>query len=120
MRNIWFIEGLFAGVVMLVRMLFFGILVSAATVSVYAENYQEQGVAKMNDAPRSFSLQNESLKKLQPKTLPKIDVERLQTEDFEHEKDIQHPGPYRFAVARDVAFTLDNSGTWQSLEDGRL
>jgi lysyl endopeptidase len=33
---------------------------------------------------------------------------------------VETPGPQRFAVAANVAFTLKNSGTWQTLRDGRL
>ena len=38
----------------------------------------------------------------------------------EEGRDPQRPAPYRIAVAADVRFTPDNSGTWRTLPDGRL
>ena len=78
------------------------------------------GFAKMYERPRSFALEDQSLEKVQVKVMPKVDVERLKAEDREREKDLKHPGPKRFAVGVKAAFTLENSGTWQNLPDGRL
>jgi hypothetical protein len=78
------------------------------------------GFARMYEAPRSFSLKDQSQSQVQVKVMPTVDAERLQADDRAREKDKQHPGPKRFAVGVDTAFTLDNSGTWQTLPDGRL
>ena len=78
------------------------------------------GLAKMYQEPRSFSMKDKSQEQVQRKVLPKVDNERLLAEDQARGKDPQRPGPLRFAVAVDVAFTLDNSGTWQTMDDGRV
>src|SRR5712692_10541956 len=76
------------------------------------------GFAKMYETPRSFALQDKSQDQVQRKVLPKVDRERLLAEDQKRGK--TPPRPLRFAVAIDVDFNLDNSGTWQTLPDGRV
>ncbi|HEY9422203.1 MAG TPA: Ig-like domain repeat protein [Thermoanaerobaculia bacterium] len=94
-------------------MLVFAALVLVTTTSAFA---------RMEEAPRSFSLAGEVkvLEQIQQKILPKVDVDLLLDQDRAHLKNLQGPEPLRFAVANDVAFTLKNSGTWQTLADGRL
>jgi hypothetical protein len=111
MRNKWFIKQLLSCVVFPACMFFLAVLILGFTVS---------GFAKMYEEPKSFSLKDQSMEQVQLKILPKVDVEPLLAEDRARGKDPEHPGPYRFAVAIDVAFTLDNSGTWRTLADGRL
>jgi len=111
MRNKWFIKGLLGCVVLPARTLFLAVLVLVPPVSVFAKMYEE---------PKTFSLDDKSQERVERKVLPKIDAERLLAEDRARGKDPQRPGPQRFAVAADVAFTLRNSGTWQTLPDGRL
>jgi lysyl endopeptidase len=74
------------------------------------------GFAKMYEEPKSFSLKDNSQQQVELKVLPKVGAERLAPQS----KDPQHPSPHRFATAVDVAFTPENSGTWQTLADGRL
>jgi len=74
----------------------------------------------MYEEPKSFSLQDKSQEQVERKILPKVDTERLLAEDLAIGKDPEHPGPHRFAVSAIVAYTLNNSGTWQTLADGRL
>ena len=74
----------------------------------------------MTEEPRSFSLTDKSLDRVNLKVLPRVEVQRLLAEDRASGKDPKRPLPFRFAVAADVAFTLDNSGTWMDLPDGRL
>ncbi|HET9765747.1 MAG TPA: Ig-like domain repeat protein [Thermoanaerobaculia bacterium] len=78
------------------------------------------GFAKMYEEPKSFSLRDKSLQRIDRKVLKAVEVERLLAEDRARRKDRQRPEPERFAVAQDVAFDLGNSGTWQDLPDGRL
>ncbi len=111
MRNKQFVKNLPGCVVLLTRRLFLAVLVLGLVVS---------GFAKMYEEPKSFSLKDQSQEQVQVKIMPKVDTERLQAEDRARAKDLQHPGPKRFAVGVDAAFTLDNSGTWQTLPDGRL
>lgn len=77
-------------------------------------------VAMMTEEPRSFSLPDKSLERIDRKVLPKLDIERLRAEDRAADKNAARPGPHRFAVAADVSFTPENSGTWQTLPDGQL
>ena len=78
------------------------------------------GFARMYEAPKSFSLADKSLARLDLKTMARIDPERLLAEDQARAKQPKRPGPLRFAVAEDAAFDLDNAGTWQNVPDGRL
>ena len=64
--------------------------------------------------------QPNSLDQVDRKTLMKVDVDSLLAEDQKRGKAPQDPGPLRFAVTEDVDFNLNNSGTWQTLSDGRL
>lgn len=111
MRNKWFINGLPGYVVFMTRMFFLAVMVLVLA---------DTGFARMYEEPRSFSLKDKSQEQVERKILPKIDIERLLAEDRERGKNTQRPGPQRFAVAADVAYTLENSGTWQTLADGRL
>jgi hypothetical protein len=110
MRNKWLVKG-FLGRTLMARELFPAVLVLVLAISGFAKLYEE---------PRSYSLKDTSQEQVERKILPKIDTERLLAEDRARGKDPQHPAPHSFAVAADVAFTLDNSGTWQTLADGRL
>jgi len=59
------------------------------------------GFAKMYEAPRSFSLQDKALDRVDRKVLKAIDPKALLEEDRKRntEKSRQSPGPVRFAVA---------------------
>lgn len=78
------------------------------------------GFAKMYEEPRSFSLQDKSLQQVDRKVMKKIDPESLLAEDRKRGKDSRRPVPLRFAVTEEVAFNLENSGTWQTVSDGDL
>lgn len=78
------------------------------------------GFAKMYEEPRSFSLPDKALDRIDRKVLQKVDIDRLLAEDRERGKAARRPGPLRFAVTEDVALDLANSGTSQTLPDGRL
>jgi lysyl endopeptidase len=78
------------------------------------------GFAKMYEEPRSFALKDASQEKVQVKVLAKIDPEQLLAEDKTGGKDVERPTPLRFAVVADVDFSIENSGTWTDLPDGRL
>jgi hypothetical protein len=103
MRNKWFNKE--------IRRLCLAVLVLSFAVLEFAKMYEE---------PKSFSLNDKSQELVERKILAKIDTERLLAEDRARGKDAQRPGPYRFAFATDVTLTLSNSGTWQTLADGRL
>jgi lysyl endopeptidase len=78
------------------------------------------GFARMYEEPKSFSLPDNSLDRVDRKTLAGIEPERLLAEDREQGKNLRRPGPLRFAVPEQVAFDLKNSGTWQKVPDGSL
>ena len=111
MKNKLFIEGWLGCEVLRARMLLLAVLMLVLPVA---------GFAKMYEEPKSFSLKGDSPEQIQYKILPKIDTERLLAEDRVRDKDPQRPGPMRFAVAAEVAFTLSNASTWQTVPDGRL
>jgi hypothetical protein len=94
-----------------VQMLFLAAVISLIAAPVLARMYEE---------PTSFSLKDKSQEQVERKILPRIDPRRLLAEDKARAKNPVHPGPLRFAVAADVAFNLDNSGTWQDVSGGRV
>lgn len=98
---------------LLVRVFCLAVLVLIPAVPSFADVAEE---------PRSFSLAREAkrLEQVQLKTLSKVDVQLLLAEDEKSRKDSKHLGPVRFAIANDVAFTPQNSGTWQKVAGGRL
>lgn len=111
MKNKLLIEGLHCRVVLRALMFLFAVQVLLLPVS---------GFSQVEREPKSFSLQDDSLDQIDRKTLSRIDADSLLAEDLERGKAPQDPGPLRFAVAEDVEFDLNNSGTWQELPDGRL
>lgn len=78
------------------------------------------GLAEMHEKPRSFALNDKSQDQVQVKALPAFDSASLIAEDKERTKDRRHPRPRRFALGAAVSYTLENSGTWQNVSDGRL
>ena len=96
-------------------MIFLTLLVLLLGVPVLA-----QVSSRVKELPKSFSLNDNSQAQIERKTLPPIDTARLLAEDESRRKERQRPGPMRFAVAANVNFTLANSGTWQTLADGRV
>jgi hypothetical protein len=109
MKNNRFMDRLTGRVIILTRALSAVILLMLLTHS---------GLAQKNEQPRSFSLSDKLQVQVDRKILPKIDAERLLAED--RGKDPKYPQPLRVAVGAATAFTLRNSGTWQTLPDGRL
>ena len=77
-------------------------------------------LARMYEEPKSFGAKADALDRVQRKVLSKVPTERLLAEDRALDEQGRRPGPMRFAVPVTVAFTLGNSGTWQTLDDGRL
>jgi hypothetical protein len=73
-------------------------------------------MGETREPPKSFSLADNSQAHVERKTLPAIDSERLLAEDRKRSEDPAKP--QRFAVPADVHFTLQNSGSWQTLADG--
>ena len=78
------------------------------------------GWAKMHEEPRSFALKDRSQEQVERKGLPPVDLTAALTEDQLRDRNKQHPVPLRIAVSAAVSYTLNNSGTWQTLADGRL
>jgi lysyl endopeptidase len=87
------------------------ILLSALAVSLFAKMYEE---------PKSFSLKDESQERVERKTMPQVNAQRLLAEDQARTKNQRVPVPHRFAVPVDATFSLVNAGTSQNLPDGRL
>jgi lysyl endopeptidase len=78
------------------------------------------GYAKMYEEPRSFSLRDNSQDQADRKVLSQIDTQQLDAAEGTRTTNSQRPGPFQFAVGATVDFTLVNSGTWQTLADGRV
>ncbi|HSB64644.1 MAG TPA: Ig-like domain-containing protein [Thermoanaerobaculia bacterium] len=110
MSHKWVLHG-FECRVSLPRQLFLALLILVLPIPAFAKMYEE---------PKSFGLKDASQEKVDLKVLPKIDPERLLAEDKDRGKNSRQPVPLRFAVAAEVAFNLDNSGTWQDVPDGRV
>jgi lysyl endopeptidase len=97
------------------RIVLLAVLVLAFTVSALA-----QQPSRGKEGPHSFSLSDNSQDQVERKTLPPLDTKRLLGEDRVWARDTKNPRPMRFAVAIDVNFTLNNSGTWRNLNNGRV
>ena len=76
--------------------------------------------ARMYEEPKSFVLKDKVEDRVPREVLPKVDVARLLAEDRERGKELIRPGPQRFAISADVAYTLDNSGAWHDVPGGRV
>lgn len=113
MKNRCFTGGPFGYSVLRAHSFLLVVMISVLAVSGFAQTRERE-------QPRSFSLNDKSQEQVQRKALPKVNTERLLAEDQARGKNAQRPGPRRFAVAVDVNYTLENSGTWQTLTDGRL
>jgi hypothetical protein len=100
-----FSKRLFVGEFLPGRATFLVFLVVATAISALAKMYEE---------PKSFALKDKSQEQVELKVLPKINVDALVAEDRLRDKNLQHPGPMRFAVTANVSYTLDNSGTSQT------
>jgi lysyl endopeptidase len=87
-------------------------------IAILVAGFAGSGFAKMYEIPRSFALLDKSQEQVQRKVLPKVDRERLMAEDQKRGK--TPPRPLRFAIPIDVDFNLNNSGTWQTVPDGRV
>jgi hypothetical protein len=77
-------------------------------------------IARVTERPKSFSSDKPMPQQIQVKVLPPIDRQKLLEEDRRRGKNIERPLPHRFAVAADISFTPDNSGTWANVADGRV
>jgi hypothetical protein len=67
--------------------------------------------------PRSAFPGVASIDAIERREMPRIDVETLLAEDAERDSSRVPVAP-RFAKTIDVAYTPDNSGTWETLDDG--
>ncbi len=80
-------------------------LLLLTAVSVYSQ-------ISAGGKPISFSKTSRAL--VQTVTMPEVDVEAYLAEDQRDGKDV----PYRFGAPFDVSYDLNNSGTWETLDDG--
>src|SRR5262245_48685019 len=87
---------------------------------VFVLALQSTASAKMYETPRSFALKDKSQDQVNRKVLPKIDAKALLAKDIARGRQPARPEPHHFAVSADVSYTLDNSGTWQTMPDGKL
>jgi hypothetical protein len=67
--------------------------------------------------PRSALPGVQSLDAVEHREMPRVDVEALLAEDLKRDNSDQPVAP-RFAKNISVVYTLDNSGTWETLSDG--
>ncbi len=63
------------------------------------------------------AVQSQALQQVQLRSFPALDTSLLAEEDILRDEEGL---PFRFAVAQDVQLTPDNSGTWETMNDGRL
>jgi hypothetical protein len=67
--------------------------------------------------PRSAFPGIESIDTIERREMPRVNVEALLAEDAERERSRVPVAP-RFAKSIEVAYTPENSGTWETLDDG--
>jgi hypothetical protein len=73
--------------------------------------------AETRSLPRSALPGVQSIDTIERREMPRVDVDTLLAEDVERENSGAPVAP-RFAKNIQVEYTLDNSGTWETLEDG--
>jgi hypothetical protein len=73
--------------------------------------------AEVGGLPRSALPGVRSIDTVERREMPWVDVEALRAEDVERERS-GVAAPARFAKDISVAYSPDNSGTWETLEDG--
>ena len=73
--------------------------------------------AEVGILPRSALPGVRSIDTIERREMPWVDVEALLAEDAERDR-LRASGPARFAKDIFVAFTPNNSGTWETLDDG--
>jgi len=73
--------------------------------------------AEAGSLPRSALPGVQAVDTIERREMPKVDVDALLAEDVERESSGKPVAP-RFAKNIQVDYTLDNSGTWETLEDG--
>ncbi len=73
--------------------------------------------AEARSLPRSALPGVRSIDTIEHREMPRVDVDTLLAEDVERESAGVPVAP-RFAKNIQVEYTLDNSGTWETLEDG--
>ena len=113
MKHKSFIKKSLSGLILQARMHPLAILILILMYPVF-------GFAQTGEEPKSFSLQGQSLNQVDRKILTKVNVDALLAEDQKRGRSPERPEPLRFAVAEEVAFNPENSGTWQNLPAGRL
>jgi lysyl endopeptidase len=75
-------------------------------------------IAQINEGGTPMSFKNKQLKALSDlkyETMPSFDVLAMKREDSLNRS---HAKPYRFAKGFNVSYSLTNSGTWESLDNG--
>lgn len=92
-------------------MKFNSILIIVAFFSTFI-HFQSQ--VTNQDKPKSWELQN--IQQVSPISLPIFDLKSIQNEDKINDRNLEIP--YRFGYKFDVNYSLQNSGTWETLDNG--
>lgn len=74
--------------------------------------------AASHDTTMSATSGLRALKAVERRSMPPVNIKQLLAEDQRQLSTPQTPGPYRFAVANEVNFSISNSGTWQDVPGG--
>ena len=91
--------------------------IAALTLAVTAVMTAQTTAHAAGSVPRSALPGAKSIDTVQRMVMPEVDVAELLAEDAAKENS-GAAAPTRFAVGLAVSFTPDNSGTWETLDDG--
>ncbi len=85
-----------------------------AIVAFFSTFIHFQSQVTNQDKPKSWELQN--IQQVSPISLPIFDLKSIQNEDKINDRNLEIP--YRFGYKFDVNYSLQNSGTWETLDNG--
>ena len=87
------------------------------TASAFCALIYAQTTWAAQPLPNAFELDGSLYSAVETRVMPMVDTVALEAEDLERESSGRPFAP-RFAKNIQVAYTLDNSGTWENLSDG--
>lgn len=84
------------------------VVILFSTFTLYQSQVTNEG------RPKSWELQN--IQQVSPISLPLFDLKSIQNEDKINDRNLEIP--YRFGYKFNVNYSLQNSGTWETLDNG--
>lgn len=75
-------------------------------------------ISGAGEMPASFTIACKKLTEVNLKAMRSPGISKRRRQDVRRDSGLQQPGPYRFAIDRDVKLNTRNAGTWETLPGG--